>query len=125
MSILKKLLSYSWDAKAVLSTPTTFALVYGKFGLIVKFQSSDELAKSVGTLKGVSSLLEKLKKHQQAFKVLNKVIKATLEVIKFFIELEKLSIYDKNNDVKVVVYWAIVTIVAGMTQLYCLISNNV
>ena len=108
-----------------MSTLTTFALDYGKFYLIVKFQSSDKLAKLVGTHKGVFSLLEKLKKHQQAFKVLNKVIKATLEVIKFFIELEKLSIYDKNNDVAVVVYSAIVTIVASMSKLCCLISNNV
>ena len=58
LSILNKLLSrYSWDAKAVL-TLAAFDLDYGEFCLLVKIQSSEELAKSVGTLKRVPVLLK-------------------------------------------------------------------
>ena len=58
LSILNNLLSrYSWDAKAVL-TLAAFALDYGEFCLLVKIQSSEELAKSVGTLKRVPVLLK-------------------------------------------------------------------
>lgn len=121
LSILKKLSSYSWDAKAVL-TLATLALDYGEFCLLAKM-SSDQLAKSLGTLKGVPVLFEKLKKHSQAVDDLKKVIKATVEVIKCIIYLAKLSNYDKN-DVAVAVYWAIETIVASMTQLYYLITDE-
>ncbi|KAL0005402.1 hypothetical protein SO802_012963 [Lithocarpus litseifolius] len=122
LSILKKLSSYSWDAKAVL-TLATLALDYGEFCLLAKIQSSDQLAKSMGTLKGVPVLLEKLKKHSQAVDDLKKVIKATVEVIKCIIDLTKLSNYAKK-DVAVAVYWAIETIVASTTQLCYLITDE-
>uniref|UniRef100_A0A7N2L7I1 Protein SIEVE ELEMENT OCCLUSION B n=2 Tax=Quercus lobata TaxID=97700 RepID=A0A7N2L7I1_QUELO len=122
LSILKKLSSYSWDAKAVL-TLATLALDYGEFCLLAKTQSSDQLAKSMGTLKGVPVLFERLKKHSQAVDDLKKVIKATVEVIKCIIDLTKLSNYAKK-DVAVAVYWAIETIVASTTQLCYLITDE-
>ncbi|KAL4637709.1 hypothetical protein ACB092_03G095500 [Castanea dentata] len=122
LSILKKLSNYSWDAKAVL-TLATLALDYGESCLLAKIQSSDQLAKSMGTLKGVPVLFEKLKKHSKAVDDLKKAIKATVEVIKCIIDLTKLSNYDMN-DVAVAVYLAIETIVAIATQLCYLITDD-
>ena len=89
LSILNLLSRYSWDAKAVL-TLAAFALDYGEFCLLVKIQSSEELAKSVGTLKRVPVLLKgvTMQKNQQAFINLNKVVKTTPKVIKCIFELE-------------------------------------
>ncbi|KAG6732706.1 hypothetical protein I3843_01G183600 [Carya illinoinensis] len=134
LSILKKLSNYSWDAKAVL-TLAAFALDYGEFWLLAQNQSSDQLAKSVGTLRRVSILLKgpNLQKHRQALIELNSVIKATLEVIECIFELEKLSNYDTKDvpalstgvdHIPVDVFWAIITVVASTTQLCCLTSDE-
>ncbi|GMY20499.1 protein SIEVE ELEMENT OCCLUSION B-like isoform X1 [Fagus crenata] len=127
MSILEKLSSYSWDAKAVL-TLASFALEYGEFCALAQIQISDQLVNSVRNLKRVPVLLKHtiLQRHQQAFVDLNKVIKATLEVIKCIFELEKLSNYDTKvlNHIEVDVYWAIITIVASTTQLSCIFSDE-
>ncbi|KAL4643405.1 hypothetical protein ACB092_02G089600 [Castanea dentata] len=134
LSILSKLSNYSWDAKAVL-TLAAFALDYGEFWLLAQIQSSDQLAKSVGTLKRVPILLKRptLQKHKQALIELNNVIKATLEVIECVFELEKLSNHDVKDvpalstgmeHIPVDVYWAIVTVVASTTQLCCLINDE-
>jgi len=58
LSILNKLSNYSWDTKAVL-TLAAFALDYGEFWLLAQSQSTDQLAKSVGTLRRVSVLLKR------------------------------------------------------------------
>uniref|UniRef100_A0A2N9G2F9 Sieve element occlusion N-terminal domain-containing protein n=1 Tax=Fagus sylvatica TaxID=28930 RepID=A0A2N9G2F9_FAGSY len=127
LSILEKLSSYSWDAKAVL-TLASFALEYGEFCVLAQIQPSDQLVNSVRTLKRAPVLLKHatLQKHQQAFVDLNKVIRATLEVIKCIFELEKLSNYDTKvlNHIEVDVYWAIITIVASTTQLSCIFSDE-
>ncbi|GLT81385.1 hypothetical protein SLA2020_527740 [Shorea laevis] len=134
LSILNKLSNYSWDAKAVL-TLAAFALDYGEFWLLAQSQSTDQLAKSVGTLKRVSVLLKRptLQKHRQALIELNTVIKSTLEVIECIFELEKLSNYDTKDvpalstgmdHIPVDVFWAIVTVVASTTQLCCLTSDD-
>ncbi|XP_062168361.1 protein SIEVE ELEMENT OCCLUSION B-like [Alnus glutinosa] len=130
LSILNKLSNYSWDTKAVL-TLAAFALDYGEFWLLAQSQSTDQLAKSVGTLRRVSVLLKRptLQKHRQALIELNTVIKSTLEVIECIFELEKLSNYDTKDvpalstgmdHIPVDVFWAIVTVVASTTQLCCL-----
>uniref|UniRef100_A0A2N9GZT6 Sieve element occlusion N-terminal domain-containing protein n=1 Tax=Fagus sylvatica TaxID=28930 RepID=A0A2N9GZT6_FAGSY len=127
LSILEKLSSYSWDAKAVL-TLASFALEYGEFYVLAQIQPSDQLVNSVRNLKRAPALLKHatLQKHQQAFVDLNKVIRATLEVIKCIFELEKLSNYDTKvlNHIEVDVYWAIITIVASTTQLSCIFSDE-
>ncbi|KAL1300081.1 hypothetical protein AAHE18_18G153900 [Arachis hypogaea] len=60
---------------------------------------------------------------------LNNLVKTTLQVIKLIFELEKLSTYDHNDvpdleppieQIPVDVYWAIITIVAIITQIDCL-----
>ncbi|KAG6668719.1 protein SIEVE ELEMENT OCCLUSION B-like [Carya illinoinensis] len=135
LSILKKLSNYSWAAKAVL-TLAAFALDYGEFSwLLAQNQSSDQLAKSLGTLRRVSILLKgpNLEKHRDALIELNSVIKTTLEVIECILELKKLSNYDTKDvpalstgedHIRVDVFWAIITVVASTTQLCCLTSDE-
>uniref|UniRef100_A0A2N9EJ56 Sieve element occlusion N-terminal domain-containing protein n=1 Tax=Fagus sylvatica TaxID=28930 RepID=A0A2N9EJ56_FAGSY len=133
MSILSKLSSYSWDAKAVL-TLAAFALEYGDFWLLAQLHPSDQLAKSMGILKQVPVILRRpgLQKHRKALVELNNLIKTTLEVIECIFELEKLSIYDKRdvpalviamNRIPVDVYWAILTVVACSTKM-CGLTNE-
>ena len=133
MSILSKLSSYSWDAKAVL-TLAAFALEYGDFWLLAQLHPSGQLAKSMGILKQVPVILRcpGLQKHQKALVELNNLIKTTLEVIECIFELEKLSIYDKRdvpalviamNHISVDVYWAILTVVACSTKM-CGLTNE-
>ncbi|KAF5466025.1 hypothetical protein F2P56_015983 [Juglans regia] len=135
LSILKKLSKYSWAAKAVL-TLAAFALDYGEFSwLLAQNQPSDQLAKSVGTLRRVSILLKgpNLEKHREALIELNSVIKTTLEVIECIFQLEKLSNYDIKDVpalstgvdlIRVDAFWAIITVVASSTQLCCLTSDE-
>ena len=134
LTILNKLSNYSWDTKAVL-TLAAFALDYGEFWQIAQAPASDQLAKSVGTLRRVPILLKRptLQKHRQSLIELNNVIKATLEVIECIFELEKLSNYDTKDvpalstgveHIPVDVYWAIVTVVASTTQFCCLINDE-
>ncbi|KAG6732724.1 hypothetical protein I3843_01G184700 [Carya illinoinensis] len=134
-SILKKLSNYSWDAKAVL-TLAAFALDYGELSwLLAQNQSSDQLAKSLGTLRRVSILLKgpNLEKHREALIELNIVIKTTLEVIECIFELKKLSNYSTKDvpalstgvdHIRLDVFWAIITIVASTTQICCLTSDE-
>nr|XP_023915912.1 protein SIEVE ELEMENT OCCLUSION B-like [Quercus suber]POF06213.1 protein sieve element occlusion b [Quercus suber] len=134
LTILNKLSNYSWDTKAVL-TLAAFALDYGEFWQIAQAPASDQLAKSVGTLRRVPILLKRptLQKHRQSLIELNNVIKATLEVIECIFELEKLSNYDTKDvpalstgveHIPVDVYWAIVTVVASTSQFCCLINDE-
>lgn len=123
-SIIMKLSSYSRDAKAVL-TLATFALEYGEYFLLACIQSSNHVAKSMGTLKGVPVLLGKLEKHGQAVVDLNKLIKATLEVFQCIFGLKKLSNYDKKDKlITVAVYWAIVSVVVSTNQLCYLVTDE-
>jgi hypothetical protein len=134
MSILNKLSSYSWDAKAML-TLAAFSFEYGDFWLLSQLHSSDQLAKSVGILKQVPDIskLPCLQKYEKAIVELNNTIKATLEVIESIFALERLSIYNTKDvpalstaidHIPVDVYWAIITIVACTTQMCCLTSDE-
>ncbi|KAK7837008.1 protein sieve element occlusion b [Quercus suber] len=98
ISILRRLSTYSWNAKAVL-TLAAFALDYGEFWLLDQLHQSDLLAKSMGILKGVPTILESswLLKHKNAIDELNNLIKATIDVVEYIFKLEKLL---KNNDLK-------------------------
>ena len=135
ISILRRLSTYSWNAKAVL-TLTAFALDYGEFWLLDQLHQSGLLAKSMGILKGVPTILESswLLKHKNAIDELNNLIKATLNVVEYIFKLEKVL---KNNDLKDIsslstakdsipihVYRAIKTVVVCTTQLCCLINDE-
>ncbi|XP_028782760.1 protein SIEVE ELEMENT OCCLUSION B [Neltuma alba] len=134
MSILGKLSHYEWDAKAVL-TLAAFAMEYGEIWLLAQMQPNDLLAKSVAMLKRVPGLAKpaSLQKHRQAIVELNTLTKSTLQVIELIFELERLSSYDSKDVPSLVtateqipldVYWAIITIVAIVTQIDCLITES-
>ncbi|KAF3456883.1 hypothetical protein FNV43_RR01537 [Rhamnella rubrinervis] len=134
LSILNKLSSYSWDAKAVL-TLAAFAMEYGEFWQLAQLQHSDQLAKSLAILKRVPVLLKPadLQKRRQAIVELNVLIKTTLQVIEIIFELEKLSTYDPKDvpglavamdHIPVDVFWAIITIVACATKITILTSEE-
>ncbi|XP_061371201.1 protein SIEVE ELEMENT OCCLUSION B-like [Gastrolobium bilobum] len=134
LAILNKLSNYEWDAKAVL-TLAAFALDYGEFWLLAQHQPTDLLAKSVAVLKRVPVLTKpaSVQKHRQAIIELNNLVKTTLQVIEVMFELEKLTTYDTKDvpallpsieQIPVDVYWAIVTVVAIVTQIDCLTTES-
>ncbi|XP_062150218.1 protein SIEVE ELEMENT OCCLUSION B-like [Alnus glutinosa] len=134
MSILNKLKSYSWHAKAAL-TLAAFSIEYGDFWLLAQLFSSNQLASSVGILKRVPAILKRpslIRNYRKEIVELNNLIKATMEVINSIFELGKLSIdYTQNvtasiamGHLPVDVYWAIITIVACTTQMCCLTSDE-
>ncbi|XP_020222813.1 protein SIEVE ELEMENT OCCLUSION B isoform X2 [Cajanus cajan] len=127
MTILVKLSNYEWDAKAVL-TLAAFAMEYGEFWLLAQHQPTDPIAKSVAFLKRVPVLTRPaaVQKHRQAIIELNNLVKTTLQVIELIFELEKLTSFDTKDvpallpaieQIPVDVYWAIITIVAIVTQI--------
>ncbi|KAJ7979937.1 protein SIEVE ELEMENT OCCLUSION B-like [Quillaja saponaria] len=141
VSILNKLKSYSWEAKAIL-TLAAFAVDYGEFALVAEVQSSDHLAKLLATLTQISRFTfakqlttsQPLSQQRDSIliilKELNGLINLTVQVIDTIFELERLSnIYDKKEvpelsialqQVPVDVYWAIISIVVSATQVNCL-----
>ncbi|XP_059461643.1 protein SIEVE ELEMENT OCCLUSION B-like [Corylus avellana] len=96
ISILNKLSTYSWDAKAVL-TLAAFALDYEDFLALAKPHSSHQLVESaeIGEL--------------------NKIIIDMLDIIDSIL---------CASDLLVGVYWIIITVVACTTHMYCLKSNK-
>ncbi|KAE9619182.1 hypothetical protein Lal_00047965 [Lupinus albus] len=126
LTILNKLSTYSWDAKAVL-TLAAFALEYGEFWLLSQHQPTDLLAKSLAIIKRVPSLTKDLGKNRIAILEFNNLIKATLKVIELIFELGKLASIHNTRDVPALipaleqipvdVYWAIITVAAIVTQI--------
>ena len=137
LSILNMLQSYTWEAKAVL-TLAAFALEYGDFWLLAQLHHShdrDQLTKSLEILKRVPAVIRplELQKRRQAILELNDLIKATLQVIEYIYEFEKLSTYEPKDipaltvamdHFPVDVYWIILTIVACTTKLNLLSHDN-
>ncbi|CAL0299867.1 unnamed protein product [Lupinus luteus] len=133
LTILNKLSTYSWDAKAVL-TLAAFALEYGEFWLLSQHQPTDLLAKSLAIIKRVPSLTKDLGKHRIAILEFNTLIKATLKVIELIFELGKLASIHNTKDVPALipaleqipvdVYWAIITVAAIVTQIDSLILDK-
>nr|POF15881.1 protein sieve element occlusion b [Quercus suber] len=99
ISILRRLSTYAWNAKAVL-TLAVFALDYGEFWLL------DELHQSDATIDVVEYIfkLEKLLKNN---------------------DLKDISSLSTAKDsIPIHVYWAIITVVVCTTQLCCLFNDE-
>ncbi|KAK7344015.1 hypothetical protein VNO77_13213 [Canavalia gladiata] len=134
VAILNKLSNYEWDAKAVL-TLAAFAMEYGEFWLLAQHQTTEPLAKSVAILKQVPVLTRPapLLKHRQYLIELNTLVRTTLQVIELIFQLEKLTTFDTKDvpallpaieQIPVDVYWAIITVVAIVTQIDCLTTES-
>ncbi|GMN74180.1 hypothetical protein TIFTF001_052329 [Ficus carica] len=74
---------------------------FGDFWLLAHHQQSDQLAKSLATLKRVSVLVKpaEIQKRRQEVLELNNLIKTTMQVIAIFDEFEKLSLNYNLKDV--------------------------
>ncbi|KAI4345744.1 hypothetical protein L6164_012843 [Bauhinia variegata] len=130
LTILNKLSSYSWEAKAVL-TLAAFAQEYGEFWLLTQLQPTDPLAKSLAVMKRVPvhTKAAALQKHRQAIVELNSLIKSTLQVIEHIFELVRLTSYDAKDvtaieQIPVDVYWTIITVAAIVTQIDAIITDS-
>ncbi|KAG2712925.1 hypothetical protein I3760_04G148700 [Carya illinoinensis] len=137
ISILNKLSSCSWAEKAVLVI-AAFALDYGDFwGLAQSNDALDHLAESVGITNRVHAMSKRPdhKKCQRVIEV-RKLIENTMEVIRLIVDLKRTSelaeTYYRNmlatetlaKCIPVHVFWAIITVVACTTQMYCLSSDE-
>ncbi|KAK7815166.1 protein sieve element occlusion b [Quercus suber] len=73
----------SLDSKAVL-TLAAFAMEYGEFWLLTELHSSDQLAKPIGILKRVPTILSRLglQKHKKVIVELNNLVKVNIDVLK-------------------------------------------
>ena len=132
------LTTHGRQKQCLLLTLAALALDYGEFWLLSQLQPTDLLAKSLAVLKRVP-LITKLAaspKHSQTVAEFNNIIKTTLQVVERIFELEKLSL-ELNYDTKKVpalalargqipidVYWAIITVVAVVTQIDCLTTDS-
>lgn len=135
-AIFKKLKTFSWEAKAVL-TLAAFALEYGDFWHLAQhYGKLDKLTKSVAILKRVSILIkhEILEKRKAAVTELNNLIMETYHVIGYIFELEHLLQQNNPNDVPTLttaikkiptaVYWTIYSIVACTAEINRLTSDK-
>ncbi|KAE8007878.1 hypothetical protein FH972_004439 [Carpinus fangiana] len=152
MSILGKLSSYSWNAKAVL-TLAAFALDYEDFLALPHLHSSHQLDESVEIPKHVPVTLKHLdlEKCGKTIGELNKIINYALAVMKDILDWSKPkhlktssillylvhactkynNIEDDPEDLSLYVghtmecaYWIIITVVACRAQMCCLTSNE-
>lgn len=131
LSILTKLSNYKWEAKAVL-TLTAFVYDIWDFWHYAQQFYWDPLAVEYGTLKQVPQLIKAGRlqtQFQQPIRQLNDLIKVTADVIAKFDELEKFyHAYDPDvsteYDLRVDVYWTIVTIAAISTKFSILTSDK-
>ncbi|XP_059460794.1 protein SIEVE ELEMENT OCCLUSION C-like [Corylus avellana] len=133
MSILNKLSSYSWDAKAIL-TLAAFALDYEEYFLaLVELHSSNQLVESVEIPKHEPATLKlsDLQKHKKTIDEFTKMINDMLAIMEIIFEVKNLF----NNDIEEgraasilhapeLVYWIIITVVACTTQMCCLKSDK-
>ena len=72
MELLERLKGYNWNAKVVLSV-AAFSMIFGEFWLLVRLRTEDLFAKTLDLLRGHSEIPD--------FKVLNKLLKALMDVV--------------------------------------------
>ena len=130
-AIFNLLSSYTWDAKLVLSL-SAFALNYGEFWLLAQIYSTNQLAKSMATLRQLPSILEHTASLKPRFDALNNLIRTMTDVTRCVVELKELpSMYISQDSpalatamthVPTAVYWTIRSMVACATQITSLTS---
>ncbi|GFY87291.1 sieve element occlusion amino-terminus protein [Actinidia rufa] len=130
-SLFNMLSSYSWDAKLVLAL-AAFALNYGEFWLLAQIYSSNQLAKSMATLKQLPVIMEHSGTLKPRFDTLDNLIKAMLELTRCIVAFKELPSTYVAHDVPALttamatvptaVYWTIRGIIACATQITSLTS---
>lgn len=127
MDILEILISYPWEAKALL-TLTAFTAEFGDIWHLNHYSHMDPLAKSLAMVKKVSSLKKHLDnlRYRQVLLGPNSLIFNCLKAIKYMNLLRNFSKYDVRElselssalrQIPLVTYWVIHIIVASRTEL--------
>ncbi|XP_050374361.1 protein SIEVE ELEMENT OCCLUSION C [Argentina anserina] len=118
--------SYKWDAKVVLVL-ASFVASYGEFRLLMQLCSSNPLALSVTMLKQLPADLSPLKPR---FKALSLLVNAMVDVTKYIIKFEKLSLshveldHEAKNTTKYIIYIAVYWIIRGILRYSSQITDS-
>ncbi|KAF7847641.1 hypothetical protein BT93_L2762 [Corymbia citriodora subsp. variegata] len=131
LSICNMLAPFSWDAKLVL-TLAAFAINYGEFWLLAQIYTTNQLAKSMATLKQLPMIMEHSVALKALFDGLDNLIQAMLKVTRCVLDLKALpSAYISSefpalkaamDHVQTAVYWTIRSAVACASQITSLTS---
>lgn len=131
VELFNMLSSYAWEAKLVL-TLAAFALNYGEFWLLAQIYSSNQLAKSMATLKQVPVIMEHSSLLKPRFDALNNLIRAMLDVARCIVEFTTLPSMYVTEDlpaksaatahIPTAVYWTMRSVVACAAQITTLTS---
>ncbi|KAG6594041.1 Protein SIEVE ELEMENT OCCLUSION B, partial [Cucurbita argyrosperma subsp. sororia] len=127
LDILDILVSYSWEAKAVL-TLTAFATEYGDIWHLNHYSSLDPLAKSLSMIKRVPLLKKQLEgmKYRQVLVSPNSLIYSCLRAMKYITQLKNFAKYDVDElpelssvlrQIPFFSYWIIHIIVATRIEI--------
>ena len=127
LEILDILVSYPWEAKAVL-TLTAFATEYGDIWHLNHYSLLDPLAKSLAMIKRVPLLKKQLDsiKYRQLLLTPNSLIYSCLKAMKYISILKNFSKYDIKElselssvlrQIPLVAYWIIHIIVASRIEI--------
>ena len=130
MWILEQLKSYTWDGKAVVAL-AAFSLEYGNFWHLVQVPMGDQLGRSLAHMNRVQSI----ERNRQALADYNILVKSILLAVECITDLERLStkgydakdvpaLSDALQEIPVVVYWTIITIVACTNHIDFLMGDS-
>ena len=131
LSIFNLVSSYSWDAKLVL-TLSAFAVNYGEFWLLAQIYPTNQLAKSMATLKQLPVIMEHSGPLKPRFNALNNLIKAMMDNTRCIVEFKELppkyisqdlpALAKAMTHIPTAVYWTIRSVLACATQISTLTS---
>ncbi|XP_022138379.1 protein SIEVE ELEMENT OCCLUSION B-like [Momordica charantia] len=127
MEILDILISYPWEAKAILAL-AAFATDYGDLWHLNYYFKTDPLARTLAIIKQVPELKKHLytPKYRQVFLSPRCLIHGCLQAIKYMIEIKNFSKYDIKEltelssairQIPLITYWIIHIIVASRTEI--------
>ena len=126
ISLLNMLTSYSWDAKLLL-TLSAFALHYGEFWLFAQISSSNQLAKSMATLRQLPSIKEHSWPLNPYLDAINNRIEVMMDVARCVVEFKDLPPAYISNEVLALstamahiptaVYWTMRSVLACAAQI--------
>lgn len=134
LEILDILISYPWEAKAIL-TLAAFATDYGVIWHLNNYSHVDPLAKSLANIHQTTSLkkhLDSIKYRQVVFSS-RSLIHLCLQVIKLMNQIRLFSKYDSKEipelssalrQIPLFTYWVIHTIVASSTEISSYLTNT-
>ncbi|KAK3012817.1 hypothetical protein RJ639_010409 [Escallonia herrerae] len=117
---------FPWDAKLVL-TLAALALNYGEFWLLAQIYPSNQLARSMATLKQVPALMERTTLLKARFDALNTLIRSILDLTRTIVTFKDLPTLHISKDVPPLstahaaipsaVYWSVKSIIVSATYI--------